>query len=153
MSLEISINNIQNFNGKYYGVTKNISTGDETIWDNVVLCFKVFSNGTGQINGIGKSIFKNNVIPFIIVGEFDSYLKQITFRKIHIGKRVKNVVSYIGKLEYYMNTFTISISSHIATGNISIHLERDSRENNYSEFKGNIFKLTSKKPRFSLGCL
>lgn len=150
MSLEISINNIQNFNGKYYGVTKNISTGDETIWDNVVLCFKVFNNGCGQINGIGKSIFKNSVIPFIIVGEFDSYLKQITFRKVHISKRVKNVVSYIGKLEFYMNHFTISITSQIATGSISIQLDR---EDNYSEFKGNIFKLTSKKPRFSLGCL
>jgi hypothetical protein len=135
MSLDISI---------------NISTGEETIWDDVQLCFKVFSNGSGQINGIGKSIFKNNVIPFIIVGEFDSYLKQITFRKVHLGKRVKNIVSYVGKLEYYMNHFTISISGEVATGSISINLERDRMENNYSEFKGNIFKLTSKKSVFNL---
>ena len=149
MSLDISINNIQNFNGRYYGVTSNNSTGEETIWDDVQLCFKVFSNGSGQINGIGKSLFKNNTITFIIIGEFDSYLKQITFRKVHIGKRVKNVVSYIGKLEYYMNHFTISICGELATGSISINLDRDNRENNFSEFKGNIFKLTSKKSRFS----
>lgn len=147
MNFEISINTIETYNGKYYGVTTNNNTGEETIWDNVVLQFKVDPNGCGQINGIGRSIFRDTTIPFIIVGEFNSYLKHITFRKVHISRKVKNVISYTGKLELYMDKFTISINSDLANGQIT----NNYLENNNSEFKGNIFKLTTPK-KLKFGC-
>ncbi len=142
MNQNISINNIKNYSGVYHGVTTNLNTKEETIWDNVYIQFQVLDNGCGHINGMGKSIFRNYTIPFIIVGEFNSYLKYVTFRKVHISKKVKNVISYKANLEFYMNRFTISMNSTFANGNITFM-----DTNNNSEFKGNIFKLTDKEAK------
>ncbi len=121
--MSLSINNITNFNGSYSGKTVNINNNTITHWKELKLVFNVFSNGCGQINGIGFSIFNRKKIPFIILGRFDSNLKNIQINKVHMGNGYYNTIIY--NISFDLETNKILLNSENAVGEIILNTPFD----------------------------
>ena len=116
--MSLSINNIKKFNGIYNGITTNTNNNVDTRWRDLRLVFDVLSNGYGQINGIGYSIFNRKKIPFLIFGTFDSNLKNLKINKVHIGNGFYNTIMY--NISFDLETNKILLKSDNAVGEIQL---------------------------------
>lgn len=96
-----------NLNGYWKGHTMRNEINDITCWKNMNI-----KAVDGKINGYGCSEWKEQCIPFIVIGDYISKSKYFTLYKIHINNLNYNCIKYEG----YFDNNKIILTSDQSSG-------------------------------------